>query len=130
MPADKDEYLQLIRLFNDVDDAHDRAIQRKSDRDERYWQGKKDGVRTSITVVAPTEADRHRWELANESSPAQLATEREILAGQVQQAYDLFEQELESSPHDEWLSISAADARTFIMTVDHCRACHYTNVGS
>ncbi len=39
------------------------------DQDRDYWQGRKDGMRVTLALVAPDPEDRERWERIQDSTP-------------------------------------------------------------
>lgn len=81
-------YQELVRLFWDVRDAHAQA----EDRDQmNYWQGKKDGIRIAIALIAPNEQAQRSWELQQESSNNGYATEKEQLRALARDAYRIFD---------------------------------------
>lgn len=71
--AERDENEQdVIRLLVDVREKHAIAYGDGDNDDERYYQGKKDGLRTALSLLCNLEKDQKRWELANEVSPNQI----------------------------------------------------------
>jgi hypothetical protein len=60
-------YTEALSLYGKVRDKHAEVA---FDQDEeRYWQGKKDGVRLALALLAPDLEDRERWKRIQESTP-------------------------------------------------------------
>ncbi len=77
---------ELIQLFFDVQGQHADAIAEEDDEAAEYWQGKKDGLRTALTLLDP---NNKNWALANEVSLNNRKTELEELRAVCKEAESL-----------------------------------------
>ena len=84
-----DRYFDLLRVYVDV--REQRTNVDHLDEAE-YWQGKKDGLRTALTLFAPDEEEKQRWEGIQESAPNNRLTEMENLRAALAEARELLYQ--------------------------------------
>lgn len=113
MTLTPDEYYELEGLYLDVRQEWEKV---RHTPDADYWQGKKDGLRTLLALIAPTEHDRQGWELLQGSStggPENRSTLREKLVAQVKDAYRMLEM-LQTDTYPEMQS----DAQRWVEWVD------------
>lgn len=93
MPTNNDEYLLVRRIYNNAISEHMRQRRLGADAETvAYWQGKKDGIRALMAIMAPTPDERARWERASEGSASTVklrASQIEILIKQVERAAEL-----------------------------------------
>lgn len=84
----EEQYREIWLLYGDVREEWEKWD--GVDRDKQmYFQGKKDGLRTALGIIAPDAATKHHWELTNESAHAGYGTMRQVLQGQVNRAFNI-----------------------------------------
>jgi DNA repair ATPase RecN len=78
---------ELAYTYFDVYQEYESARrERTGDWEEKYWQGKKDGMRIALAALNELMPDDHDWQGLQESSQKGRSTELQILRSQVNDA--------------------------------------------
>lgn len=60
-------YSEALMLYTNTREKFITSAMDETDRD--YWQGRKDGMRVTLALVAPDPEDRERWQRIQDSTP-------------------------------------------------------------